>query len=72
VGETRDDSKEFLYDFSYWSVDPRDQHFTTQELVCVCVCVDHMSQLCVFNQLLMVARAYTSVDDCVDELKFLC
>lgn len=33
VGETRDDSKEFEYDHSYWSVDTSDSHFTSQEQV---------------------------------------
>ncbi len=33
VGETRDDSKEFKYDHSFWSVDDKDTHFITQEQV---------------------------------------
>lgn len=33
VGETRDDSKEFEYDYSYWSVDTSDDHFVSQEQV---------------------------------------
>ena len=33
MGETRDDSKEFEYDHSYWSVDSQDSHFITQEQV---------------------------------------
>ena len=33
VGETRDQSKEFVYDYSYWSFDPRDAHFVSQEKV---------------------------------------
>ena len=33
VGETRDDSKEFEYDHSYWSVDTRNDHFVSQEQV---------------------------------------
>ena len=33
VGETRDDSKEFEYDHSYWSVDTSDNHFISQEQV---------------------------------------
>lgn len=33
VGETRDDSKEFEYDHSYWSVDTGDDHFVSQEQV---------------------------------------
>lgn len=33
VGETRDDSKEFEYDHSYWSVNASDDHFISQEQV---------------------------------------
>jgi hypothetical protein len=33
IGETRDQSKEFVYDYSYWSVDPKDAHFVSQEKV---------------------------------------
>lgn len=33
VGETRDDSKEFEYDHSYWSVDSSNGHFISQEQV---------------------------------------
>ena len=33
VGEKRDDSKEFKYDHSFWSVDSNDVHFITQEQV---------------------------------------
>lgn len=33
VGETRDDSKEFEYDHSYWSVDTSGDHFVSQEQV---------------------------------------
>lgn len=33
IGETRDDSKEFKYDHSFWSVDKQDLHFVTQEQV---------------------------------------
>lgn len=33
VGETRDDSKEFEYDHSYWSVDTSNDHFVSQEQV---------------------------------------
>lgn len=33
VGETRDDSKAFEYDHSFWSVDSQDLHFVTQEMV---------------------------------------
>ncbi len=36
VGQTRDDSKEFEYDHSYWSVDSRDTHFIGQEQVGMC------------------------------------
>lgn len=33
VGEMKDASKQFVYDHSYWSVDPRDTHYITQEQV---------------------------------------
>ena len=33
VGELKTDSKEFLYDYSYWSVDLHDNHFASQEQV---------------------------------------
>ena len=35
VGETKDDSKQFKYDFSYWSVHPTDAHYVSQEQVSV-------------------------------------
>ncbi|KAK2550750.1 Kinesin-like protein KIF16B [Acropora cervicornis] len=31
--KARDSKKEFFFDHSYWSVDPKDQHFITQEQV---------------------------------------
>ena len=33
VGETRDDSKLFEYDHSFWSVETQDLHFVNQEQV---------------------------------------
>ena len=38
MGESREDNKEFEYDYSYWSVNPADMHFITQEQVRMCVC----------------------------------
>ena len=38
----RDYKKEFFFDYSYWSADPKDEHFIKQEqvrrhcLVCLC------------------------------------
>lgn len=33
IGETKDRSKEFVYDHSYWSVEPQDTHYISQEQV---------------------------------------
>lgn len=35
IGETKDRSKEFVYDHSYWSVNPQDTHYISQEQVIV-------------------------------------
>ena len=43
VGETRDDSKEFEYDHSYWSVDTSNDHFVSQEQVLNTVASQHCS-----------------------------
>lgn len=36
VGQTREKVTEFVYDYSYWSVDPHDQNFIPQEQVVSC------------------------------------
>jgi kinesin family protein 16B len=33
VGQTREKVNEFVYDYSYWSLDPNDPHFVPQEQV---------------------------------------
>ena len=33
VGQTREKVNEFVYDYSYWSLDPNDPHFIPQEQV---------------------------------------
>ena len=49
----RDYKKEFFFDYSYWSADPKDGHFIKQEQVKEgIVCLYFWSWL--FNQLLMV------------------
>ena len=48
MGETRDDSKEFVYDHSFLSVDPMDDNFVSQEQVgCVCGVCNSLCAWCV-------------------------
>ncbi len=67
VGEKRDDSKQFEYDHSYWSVDAQDPHFTTQEQVmrAVYVCV-HVLCMCVhvLRMYVCACAAYVCVCMC--------
>lgn len=37
VGQTREKVNEFVYDYSYWSLDSTDPRFASQEQVCTCV-----------------------------------
>ena len=59
-GDVKKESKEFVYDYSYWSVAERDPHFVNQEqvkttsllcvfmYVCLCMCVYICMYVCTY------------------------
>lgn len=42
VGQTRERVNEFVYDYSYWSLNSSDTNYTSQEQVFICIYTVHV------------------------------